>query len=511
MANSQATTMATNSSAAPLNLPVTSFALCLAVFMQVLDGTIANVALPTIAGELGASASQSTWIITAFVVCNAITLPLTGFLAKTFGEVKLFVACTFLFVVTSFLCGIATGLHELVLFRALQGAVAGPMYPLTQSLMISIYPSNKRGSALATLAMVTTVAPVAGPILGGWITSNYAWGWIFFINVPLGLLASAVVYLQMRHRPQSKVLQKVDYIGLITLIVGIGALQIMLDLGNERDWFADDLIITLSIIAAIGLSLFVYWELTTQNPIVDLGLLFKHRNFGLGTLCLMLGFAAFFGINLLIPLWAQQVLRYDQLWTGWVAAPMGILPIIFAPILGRYANRLDMRWLATFAYLVFAATSFWRAHFNTEISASYIAFTQFILGLGVACFFMPLLTILMSDLSGSEIASGSGVQAFLRQVGSSFATSLTIYFWQHRSIIHHADLAVHINPQNHAAMQTIALFDDPQRGLASINQLIDQQAAQMAFNDYLYMLGWIFLSLVVLVWLTKRVDPNKHH
>src|SRR5579885_1918637 len=260
----------------PASLTLATLGLSLGTFMQVLDLTIANVALPTIAGNLGASQNQSTWVITSFAVSNAIALPLTGFLSRRFGEVKTFVWATLLFSIASLMCGLSTSLSMLVLFRALQGAMAGPMYPLTQSLLVSIYPPQKRGMALAILAIVTVVAPIAGPLLGGYITDNYSWEWIFFINVPIGLSVSAVIAAQLGARPEALERPRMDYVGLVTLILGVGSLQILLDKGNELDWFQSNFIVTLAIIAAISLSIFLIWELTDRDPIVNLRL-FRHR------------------------------------------------------------------------------------------------------------------------------------------------------------------------------------------------------------------------------------------
>ncbi len=318
----------------PPSLALSTFGLSLATFMQVLDTTIANVSLPTIAGNLGVSNDQSTWVITSFAVSMAIALPLTGFLTRRFGEVKLFVSCTLLFALTSFLCGIAQSMGMLIVFRALQGAVAGPMYPITQSLLIGIYPPAKRGMALALLAMVTVVAPIAGPILGGWITDNYSWPRIFFINVPIGIFASMVVANQMRGRVETTERPKIDYVGLLTLIIDVGALQIVLDKGNDEDWFNSSFIIVTSIVSAISLAVFLIWELTDKDPIVDLKL-FRHRNFSAGTLAMVLGYAAFFSIALLIPLWLQQNLGYTATWAGYAAAPLGVIPVLLVFFVGQ--------------------------------------------------------------------------------------------------------------------------------------------------------------------------------
>ncbi len=322
----------------PPNLALSTIGLSLATFMQVLDTTIANVSLPTIAGNLGVSNNQSTWVITSFAVSMAIALPLTGFLTRRFGEVKLFTACTLLFALTSFLCGISQSMGMLIVFRALQGAVAGPMYPITQSLLIGIYPPAKRGMALALLAMVTVVAPIAGPILGGWITDNYSWPWIFFINVPIGIFASMVVANQLRGKVEKTERPKIDYVGLITLIIGVGALQIVLDKGNDEDWFNSTFIIVTSIVSAISIAIFLIWELTDKDPIVDLKL-FRHRNFTAGTIALVLAYAAFFAIGLLVPLWLQRNLGYTSTWAGYATAPLGVIPVLLTFFVGKYASR----------------------------------------------------------------------------------------------------------------------------------------------------------------------------
>jgi DHA2 family multidrug resistance protein len=488
----------------PPNLALATIGLSLATFMQVLDTTIANVSLPTIAGNLGVSSNQSTWVITSFAVSNAIALPLTGFLTRRFGEVKLFIWATLLFSMTSFLCGIAQSMGMLILFRALQGAVAGPMYPITQSLLISIYPPAKRGMALALLAMVTVVAPIAGPILGGLITDNYSWPWIFFINVPIGIFASMVVANQMKGRPEQLERPKVDYVGLITLIIGVGALQVVLDKGNDEDWFNSQFIIITAVIAAIGLAVFLIWELTDKDPIVNLKL-FRHRNFAMGTLCLVLAYAAFFAIGLLVPQWLQRNLGYTSTWAGFATAPLGILPVILTPFVGRYAGRFDLRLLASGAFVIMGLTCFLRSNFYLDVDFYHVAMVQLLQGLGVALFFMPVLSILLSDLKPNEIAAGSGLATFLRTLGGSFAASLTTFLWDRRAIVHHAQLGEHItafDPNTQAAVASLG-HGDAQAAGAVINQMITQQAYQISFNEVFYMLGGIFFALIFVVWLAK--------
>jgi DHA2 family multidrug resistance protein len=488
----------------PPNLALSTIGLSLATFMQVLDTTIANVSLPTIAGNLGVSSNQSTWVITSFAVSMAISLPLTGFLTRRFGEVKLFVWSTLLFALTSFMCGISQSMGMLIVFRAIQGAVAGPMYPITQSMLIGIYPPAKRGMALALLAMVTVVAPIAGPILGGLITDNYSWPWIFFINVPIGIFASMVVANQMKGRVEQTERPKIDYVGLITLIIGVGALQIVLDKGNDEDWFNSPFIVVASLISAIALTVFLIWELTDKDPIVNLKL-FRHRNFSAGTLALVLAYAAFFAIGLLVPLWLQRNLGYTSTWAGYATAPLGIIPVLLTVVVGKYANRFDLRLVASGAFIVMGATCFLRSNFNLEVDFNHVAMVQLLQGLGVALFFMPVLSILLSDLQQNEIAAGSGLATFLRTLGGSFAASLTTLMWDRRAVVHHEQLTESITPYSptaQAALQQLG-HGNTQLGGSLVNNMITQQGYQIAFNEVFHVLGWIFMALVFVIWLAK--------
>src|SRR4029078_12823359 len=282
-------------------LAITALVLALGTFMQVLDTTIANVSLPTIAGTLGVLPSEGTWVITAFAVANGIGVPLTGWLMGRYGVVKTFVVSVLAFTVASFLCGIAWSLSSLIFFRVLQGGVSGPMIPGSQALLISICPTNTRGTALGIWSITTLVAPICGPILGGYISDNYHWGWIFLINVPVGIGVTFLCWINLRPRETATRQLPIDTVGLGLLIVWVGALQVMLDQGKDLDWFSSTEIVVLAIVTAIGFAAFLIWELTEKNPVVDLSL-FKGRNFALGTLAFCLGYAVFFANNLLMPL-----------------------------------------------------------------------------------------------------------------------------------------------------------------------------------------------------------------
>ena len=361
-------------------LAMLTLVLSLATFMLVLDSTIANVAIPTIAGDLGASSSQGTWVITSFGVANAISIPITGWLAKRFGEVRLFLIATLLFVLASWLCGIANSLEMLIVFRVLQGAVAGPIIPLSQSLLLNNYPPEKRGMALAFWSMTIVVAPICGPILGGWISDNIHWGWIFFINVPIGLAVVLISWKILEGRESKISHQPVNTVGLILLALGVGALQLMLDQGRELDWFNSTEIVVLTIIAAVGLITLIIWELTDDNPVVDVSL-FKSRNFTVGCVSTSLAFLVYSGTVVLIPLLLQQVYNYTATWAGLAAAPVGLLPILLAPIIGKFGNKIDMRILITVSFMVYALTFYWRAvTFEPEMTFADVALPQFVQG-----------------------------------------------------------------------------------------------------------------------------------
>ncbi|HEU5398772.1 MAG TPA: DHA2 family efflux MFS transporter permease subunit, partial [Gammaproteobacteria bacterium] len=308
------------------NLILLTVGVSLAVFMNILDTSIANVAIPTIAGDLAISPNQGTWVITSFTVSLAISLPLSGWMARRFGEVKLFLWTTGLFALLSLACGLAPNLGSLVLLRVLQGAAAGPMIPLSQSLLMHNYPPEKHGTALSIWSMTAVVAPVLGPLLGGWITDNYSWPWVFYINVPIGIASVWITWRLLRGRETETERRPIDRIGLGLLAIGVAALQILLDKGNELDWFSSTTIQVLAVISAVFLAFFVAWELTEQHPIVDLTL-FRQRNMTVGTLAITLGYLTYFANVVVFPLWLQTEMGYTATEAGIASAPIGILAV----------------------------------------------------------------------------------------------------------------------------------------------------------------------------------------
>ncbi|YCH29753.1 multidrug efflux MFS transporter permease subunit EmrB [Erwinia sp. PK3-005] len=488
-------------------LVLMTIALSLATFMQVLDSTIANVAIPTIAGNLGASNSQGTWVITSFGVANAISIPITGWLAKRIGEVKLFVWSTIAFAVASFLCGVADSLTMLILFRVIQGLVAGPLIPLSQSLLLSNYPPAKRSVALSLWAMTVVVAPICGPILGGWISDNYHWGWIFFINVPIGIVVTILTLQTLRSRETKTEIRPIDTVGLVLLVVGIGALQIMLDRGRELDWFSSTEIIVLTVIAVVALAVLFVWEMTDDHPVVDLTL-FKSRNFTIGCLSISLAYMLYFGSIVLLPQLLQEVYGYTATWAGLASAPVGIFPVILSPIIGRFAHKIDMRRLVTFSFVMYAVCFYWRAYtFEPGMDFGASAWPQFIQGLAVACFFMPLTTITLSGLPPERLAAASSLSNFLRTLAGSIGTSITTTMWTNRESMHHSYFTESVNPYNPNAQETYRQLEQlgmtQQQASGYIAQQITNQGLIISANEIFWASAGIFLILLALIWFAR--------
>jgi len=482
---------------------IATIALALATFMNVLDTTIANVSLPAIAGDMGVSPNQGTWVITSFAVANAISVPLTGWLSQRFGQVRVFVTSLLLFLFSSWLCGLSTSLEMLIGFRVLQGLVAGPMIPLSQALLLQSYPPAKAGLALAAWAMTTLVAPVLGPILGGWISDNMSWPWIFFINIPPGLLAAWLCWSIFKHRESRTVSKPVDYVGLILLVVWVGSLQIMLDRGKELDWFNSTEIVTLAVVALIGFCVFVVWELTDEHPIVELRY-FARRNFLVGTLAISLGYCVFFGNVVIMPLWMQQYLSYTSTWAGLATAPVGILAILLSPLVGKTLPRTDPRAVASIAFVIFAATAFMRAGFTSNLTFVDMVIPQFIQGAATACFFVPIASISLSGLKPHQVASATGLSNFVRITAGAFGTSLFTTIWERRTALHHAQLSESISNYNPAAQITLDNLGAQGMGLdqslSLLNRTIDVQAATLGAVEFFWLSGFIFTALTVVIW-----------
>ncbi|HTP40410.1 MAG TPA: DHA2 family efflux MFS transporter permease subunit [Steroidobacteraceae bacterium] len=484
-----------------------AIALALGTFMQVLDTSIANVAVPTIAGDLGVSPDQGTWVITSFAVSNGISVPLTGWLMQRWGVVRVFVLSVLAFTVTSFLCGIAWSLPSLVLFRILQGAVSGPMIPGSQALLLRLFPPERKGTALAIWSITTLVAPVAGPVLGGYISDNWSWSWIFYINLPVGLISGLVCwrYLGQRDTPTRRL--PIDSVGLGLLMVWVGALQLLLDKGNDLDWFGSPAIVTLACVAVVTFVAWLIWESTDEHPIVDLSL-FRSRNFALGTTAYCLGYAAFFGNVVLMPLWLQTQVGYTATWAGLVAAPAGLVSVLISPFVGRLVGRIDARVLATIGFAAYAVSYFMRSWLTADASFWAFVVPQLVTGIGMGTFFIAMVSVLLDGFPPERVPSASGVSNFLRIVASSFATSLTTTFWYRHEALHQTRLAetssVYDPPLQHALQGLAGAGIGTQQGAGVLTQGLTHQAYLLSSLDYFWISGWISLVPLVLVWMTRR-------
>ncbi len=482
-----------------------TIALSAATFMNVLDTSIANVSLPAIAGDLGVSPNQGTWVITSFAVANAIAVPLTGWLSLRIGQVRLFVSSVVLFVIASWMCGLAPNMTTLIAFRALQGFVAGPMIPLSQTLLLASYPRALSGLAMAMWSMTTLVAPVMGPLLGGWITDNITWSWIFYINIPVGI-AAALATLAIYRKRESRTRQlPIDKVGLVVLVLWIGCLQVMLDLGKEYDWFSSSTIVALAVVAVVGFAFFLVWELTEEHPVVDLRL-FARRNFWGGTVSISIAYGLFFGNVVLLPLWLQQFMGYTATEAGMVMAPVGLMALILSPVVGKTLAKVDPRKYATFAFIVFALVLWMRSHFNTQADFRTLLIPTVIQGVAMAFFFIPLMSITLSGLTPDRIPAASGLSNFVRITAGAMGTSISTTLWERRAALHHAQLVEYISTASPSAQATLLGLNTagltPDQALSQVNNLVTQQAFMLAANDIFYGSAALFLLLIPLVWVT---------
>lgn len=502
--------MSNNTALLPLkgiSLVLVTLTLSMATFMQMLDSTISNVAIPTISGFLGASTNEGTWVITSFGVANAISIPITGRLAQRVGERRLFLVSVTLFALSSLCCGLSTNLDTLIVFRVVQGLVAGPLIPLSQSLLLRCYPSEKRNIALALWSMMVIIAPICGPIIGGYICENYNWGWIFLLNVPLGIIVVTLTSWLLKGRETQTEPVKINLITLSLMVLGVGCLQIMLDKGNDLDWFNSTSVITLAIIAVIAIVLFVILESTDNNPIVDLNL-FRSRNFTIGVICIACAYLIYSGAIILMPQLLQTVFYYPSISAGLAYAPIGIMPLLLAPVIGHYGNKIDMRMLVTFSFVIYAICYYWRSvTFTSTIDFTWIIIPQFMQGFAVACFFLPLTAISLSSLPPEKFAAATSLSNFFRSLSGSIGTTITMTLWSRRDSFHHALLTESVTEY---APPSVDIFHklkhmgfDKHQIATHLDDQISQQSLLMAANDVFYLSAGVFLMLTLLIWFAK--------
>jgi DHA2 family multidrug resistance protein len=483
-----------------------TIAAAMSTFMEILDITIANVSIPTIAGSLGVSTSQGTWIISAYSVAAAIAVPLTGWLARRLGEVKLFAISVLAFTLMSALAAFSTNLPMLVAFRLLQGLVSGPMVPLSQTLLVRNFPPEKRGAALGLWAMTIILAPICGPLLGGYISDNYHWSWIFLINIPVGLFGGITIWTLMKRRDSAIVRQPLDVVGLLLMVVGIGSLQLMLEIGREYDWFASSFITTLGVVAVVTLTFFIAWVWTAEHPVVDLHLL-RDINFRYGVILLSVGFMTYFGTVVVFPLWLQSVMGYTSAQAGMAMAPLGIFTLILSPIIGRNITRLNLRVLSTCAFIIMGGVSLWNSFLSLDADFWTIVSPRLVQGIGMACFFMPVQSLMLSNITPDHMAAASGLSNFLRTLGAAMGTAISVTMWDHLATDNHARLVENVSiysPTSNSYLNTLqAAGLTLEQAYAAVERTISAQSYMMATNEFFSYCALAFFSLTGLVWLTR--------
>lgn len=489
-------------------LVMLTVATALATFMEVLDTTIANVSVPTIAGTMGVSANEGTSIISSYSLAAAIAVPLTGWLSRRIGEVRLIMLSVTLFTIFSVLCGMATNYNMLVFFRLMQGLVSGPMVPLGQSIMMNSYPPEKRGMAMAFWAMTVVIAPVMGPVLGGYITENYSWPWIFYINVPIGIFCVYSIGTLLKGRESTVSKDPIDVVGLMLLVIGVGSLQYMLEHANNLGWFESSEVVTLTVMAVIGLTFLVVWEWYEKHPVVDLHLV-RNRNFTVGTVLQTIGFTIFFGNVVVVPLWLQTVMGYDAFHSGLATSPVALFAIFFSPVIGMNMHRIDLRWLIFTGFGLFAFGAWYSSLLAPDSTITEVMFGRFLFGLGIPFFFIPLSSLMMQGMDGEELVAAAGLSNFLRTLGGAIGTAVFVTLWSRRTSFHHARLTEDLYPGNPVYDSFMAQLTNG--GMSSgarfttIDGLVSQQAASMATLDVLYLSAGLFILMMLLVWVAKPV------
>jgi MFS transporter, DHA2 family, multidrug resistance protein len=495
----------------------------LATFMEVLDTSIANVALPHIAGSLSAGQDESTWVLTSYLVSNAIILPLSGWLSSIIGRKNFYMSCVALFTVSSFLCGLAPNLAILIICRVLQGIGGGGLQPSEQAILADTFPPAKRGMAFAVYGMAVVSAPAIGPTLGGWITDNFTWRWIFFINIPVGIISILLTSRLIQDPPYFKRRKlsetKIDYIGLGFVALGLGTLQVILDKGQREDWFESHFIVILSIICAVSLIFVIIWEWKHEDPIIDLHL-FRDRTFGVSNLLMfMLGFALL-GSTLLLPLFSQTLLGYTAEEAGLSLMPGGFTIILLLPLVGFLLSRYSPRWLLVFGLVVLSGSLFHMAGFDLDINFSTVATARVFQAAGMAFLFVPINTAAYAFLPRDKNNAASGLMNLARNIGGSVGISLVTTMLDRRGQVHLNDLSKNLSAANPAfrsmlqgATQAMRAHGSSaayasQQAYALIAGTVQRQASMLAYLDDFRLLGISILCMVPLVFLMKKGRPG---
>jgi DHA2 family multidrug resistance protein len=489
----------------------------LATFMEVLDTSVANVALPHISGNLSATTDESTWVLTSYLVSNAIVLPATNWLSRYFGRKRFLIVCIVIFTLASALCGAATSLGMLIFARVLQGAGGGALQPIAQSVLLESFPPEKRGQAMAVFGLGIVVAPIIGPTLGGWITDNYSWRWIFYINVPVGALAIFMANAFVEDPPYIREQRpgRIDYVGFGLMALGLAALQLVLDLGQQEDWFESAFVLRAVVVAVVALAAFVIWELRSDEPIVNLRVL-KNRNFAVGVLLISVMGVVLYGSIALLPLFLQTLMGYPATASGMAVSPRGFGSILSMIVVGRLVGRVDGRWLIMFGFAVLAYSTWMLAGLNLDISMSNVVWPNIISGCAMGFIFVPLTTMAMGTLPNEQLGNASGVYNLMRNTGGSIGIAAMTTMLSRGAQAHQSAISSHLTPYDPAFQERLhqimgalgmrgAGAGASQQALASVYGAVLRQSMLMSFIDNFRLLAFLSLLCVPAALLFKKV------
>jgi MFS transporter, DHA2 family, multidrug resistance protein len=496
----------------------------LATFMEVLDTSVANVALPHIAGNLSASTDEATWVLTSYLVSNAIVLPMTGWLSSFFGRKRFLLSCIFLFTLASAACGSATSLGMLIFSRIVQGAAGGALQPMSQAILLESFPPAKRGVAMAVFGLGVVVAPIIGPVLGGWITDNYTWRWVFYVNIPVGLLAFIMSQAFLEDPPYLKAAHekrggKVDYIGFGMMALGLGVLQVILDRGQQDDWFNAAWICWGSAVMVVSLVFFVLWELQAAHPLVDLRV-FRNRSFAVGTLLMTAVGVVLYSTTALLPLFLQTLMGYPAYNSGLTMSPRGMGAIASLFIVSRFVGKIDNRILITLGFCILAYGTFQFGGINLQVGAFNVTLPNVIMGFAMGFIFVPLTTATMGDLPNQQMGNATGIFNLMRNIGGSIGISMATTLVARGSQAHQALMVGHLSPYDPSYQQAIqsaagalgtqgnaAVAGQQAQGL--IYGTLVQQSALWAYVETFRVLALVCLFCIPVVMLLKKVRAKE--
>jgi DHA2 family multidrug resistance protein len=496
-----------------------TFSVMLVTVMQVLDTSITNVALPHMQGSFSASIEEMSWVITSYLAANAVVIPASGWLTSVFGRRRFYLICTVLFTGSSFLSGIAPNLEFLVAMRVLQGLGGGPVIPMTQAIMWEIFPLAQRGTAMAVWGIGIMMAPIFGPTVGGWLADEYSWRWIFYINLPIGLLAFFMISAFLFDAPFHRRPRRVDLLGIVLMVVGFGCLQLVLDLGERRDWFDSEMILALAVVAVCMLVAFVLRELTAEEPILDLGV-FVDRNFAVSTTAILLISLGFNSSMLLLALYTQKILGYDAWTSGLTLAPGGLGTMVALMISGRLVSRMDQRVMLTFGCLLHAVALWLMTLLTPHMDFASLAWPRFVQGFSMGFIFVPLQALALATIPTERLANATAAYNLVRNIGGSVGVALATTLLARRSQQHQATLTHHVNAWNpemasrlrewthHFLAQGADTFTAGRRAMAMLYRETVVQAQVLSYRDDFWLLLFVYTGVVLLIPFMRRVRAN---